>query len=121
MRTIALTFCVLSSSALYSQLSIIPQPVEMTIEDSINKFTINSNTKIVLTHGNNLEASVAFFQDYVKKFYNLNLAIVKNTNIKNYNNSIVVGLNPLPDSVRLKDEYSLTVYKNRIGISSRTK
>ena len=100
---------------------IIPQPVEMTVSDTSNKFTITSKTKIVLGHGNNLESTTGFFKDYIKKFYNLDIPVLKNTDVQPTSNFISIGLNPLPGSDSNQDKYSLAISKTSISIGSNSK
>ena len=110
-----------SLSVLAQDIKIIPQPVEMSVSGSSEQFTITTKTKIVLTHGSGLESTAIFFKDYMKRFYNLNLPIVKNSEIQSYSNTISIGISPLPASDSIKGKYSLNVAKNGISISSASK
>src|SRR5688572_2002246 len=65
MRTIALTFCVLFSSALYSQLNIIPQPAEM----NLGKGTHSFKTPLQIVYDEPAKKSAEFLADYLKRFY----------------------------------------------------
>src|SRR5688572_10653295 len=65
MRTIALTFCVLFSSALYSQLNIIPQPAEM----NLGKGTHSFKTPLQIVYDEPAKRSAEFLADYLKRFY----------------------------------------------------
>ena len=65
MRTIVLTFCVLVSSALYSQLNIIPQPAEM----NFGKGTHSFKTPLQIVYDEPAKRSAEFLADYLKRFY----------------------------------------------------
>src|SRR6188474_1631876 len=68
MKTIVLTFCVLFSSALYSQLNIIPQPAEM----NLGKGTHSFKTPLQIVYDEPAKRSAEFLADYLKRFYNVN-------------------------------------------------
>jgi hexosaminidase len=68
MRTIVLAFCVLFSSALYSQLNIIPQPAEMNLGKGTHKF----KTPLQIVFDEPAKKSAEFLADYLKRFYNVN-------------------------------------------------
>ena len=68
MRTIVLTFCVLFSSVLYSQLNIIPQPAEM----NLGKGTHSFKTPLQIVYDEPAKRSAEFLADYLKRFYNVN-------------------------------------------------
>ena len=67
MRTIALTFCILFSTALYSQLNIIPQPAEM----NLGKGTHSFKTPLQIVYDEPAKKSAEFLADYLKRFYNV--------------------------------------------------
>ena len=65
MRTIVLTFCVLFSPALYSQLNIIPQPAEI----NFGKGTHSFKTPLQIVFDEPAKKSAEFLADYLKRFY----------------------------------------------------
>jgi hexosaminidase len=65
MRTVVLTFCILFSSALYSQLNIIPQPAEM----NLGKGTHSFKTPLQIVYDEPAKRSAEFLADYLKRFY----------------------------------------------------
>src|SRR5215203_6126962 len=67
MRTIALTFCVLFSSVVYSQLDIIPLPAEM----NLGKGTHSFKTPLQIVYDEPAKRSAEFLADYLKRFYNV--------------------------------------------------
>jgi len=122
MKLAAFVLGIVSSLAGMAQdIKIIPQPVEMNISDTANKFTITSKTKIVLKDDNALETTAVFFRDYVKKFYNLNIPVVKKTEVPPGTNFISIALNAGTPAGNMPDKYSLEVSNNNISITANSK
>src|SRR5436189_4153671 len=57
-------------------INIIPQPAEMKQPKIMASFTISPATQIVL-EGSGLENSASFLNDYLQRFYNFKLKVVK--------------------------------------------
>jgi hexosaminidase len=80
MRKLALMFLagmVLQGASFAQQISIVPEPAEMTLPKTAAKYVINSITKINLV-GSGLEESASFLNDYIQKVYGFKLAVVPN-------------------------------------------
>jgi hexosaminidase len=101
------------------EVNIIPQPVEMKISDSKDKFILSKNTTIVLAHGVNVERFSELLNEYLLSFYGFKLRVQKLSIKSPKTNIIHISFNPLPDSNRKKSEYHLGVTKSRINLSSR--
>ena len=112
-----LLFFTLSASA--QEVSIIPQPVEMKISDSKDKFIITKNTRIILGHGVNVDRFSELLNVYLQLHYGFKLSVQKLSMKSPKSNIIDIGYNPLPDSSDKKVSYHLTVKKEIIHISSR--
>ncbi|TMI62579.1 MAG: beta-N-acetylhexosaminidase [Bacteroidetes bacterium] len=110
-----------SINSLTQGIKIIPQPVELFVSAAPEKFTINSKTKIVFGHGYGLEKEADFFNEYLKKFYNLKLEVYGRQDSSIINNSIMISRSPLPSSDTIEGKYSLIVTKNHISISARNR
>ena len=63
-------------------INIIPQPAEMKQPRIMASFTISPATQIVL-EGSGLENSASFLNDYLQRFYNFKLKVVKKATSKN--------------------------------------
>ncbi len=63
-------------------INIIPQPAELKQPKIMANFTISAATQIVL-EGSGLENSANFLNDYLQRFYNLKLKVVKKATSKN--------------------------------------
>lgn len=68
---IALLCC---SSALYSQVNIIPRPAEVKMPKIAGQFVITKNTPIVLD-GSGLENAASFLNDYLQQVYGFSLKV----------------------------------------------
>ncbi|WP_315814619.1 glycoside hydrolase family 20 zincin-like fold domain-containing protein [Paraflavitalea speifideaquila] len=100
----------LSSSALYSQVNIIPQPVEVKMPKLAGQFTITRNTAIVLD-GSGLENSANFLNEYLQQVYGFSLKITT----KNAPGAIHLNYekmeNPIPGA------YVMQVKKDQVYIA----
>lgn len=67
-------FCVANINA--QPISIVPEPAEMIMPRIAAKFIVNRSTKIYL-EGSGLEKSASFLNEYLKKIYGFQCAIVK--------------------------------------------
>ena len=70
-----LTGLIMTTAIVAQQINIIPQPAEMTISDSKEKFILDKKTKIVFPHGYGLEKYADYFNDYLYKYYKFKLQI----------------------------------------------
>lgn len=61
-----------------AQVSIIPQPAELTVPPTGGTFQINRQTKIILSSGT-LQNSAAFLNEYLKEFYGFQLSTAAKT------------------------------------------
>ncbi|MEI9947304.1 MAG: beta-N-acetylhexosaminidase [Chitinophagaceae bacterium] len=112
MRFPALFLSLFFSLALFSQqLNIVPQPVSVKQPKIAAKFSINSNTVIVL-EGSNLEKTAGYLNDYLQQFYSLQLKIVSTTSS---NNAIRLNYERLDAPV--EGAYIMTVDSKGIYIS----
>src|SRR4051812_42362270 len=75
---LSLVFANLSSLTVYSQVDIVPRPVEVRLSHSGHKFTITKATRLVINDPS-LQKSVAFFKDYMQRFYHLPLSSLVGT------------------------------------------
>ncbi|MCW3118184.1 MAG: Beta-N-acetylhexosaminidase, partial [Chitinophagaceae bacterium] len=73
MKRFALVITALSAAISYSQVNIIPRPVELKQPNVAGNFTITPSTKIIL-EGSNLENSANFLNEYLQHFYNFKLS-----------------------------------------------
>jgi hexosaminidase len=95
---------------------IVPQPVEMFVSENADKFTINSKSFIVMNPAADTNAAV-FFISYVKRFYNINLKLVRGSATQVPPNAIIVSLHQTLVAEE-KDKYNLLVTKNSASLSS---
>jgi hexosaminidase len=74
MKKLCLVLCVCLPAYLVAQVSIIPQPAEVTMPKIAGKFAITQNTPIVLD-GSGLENSANFLNDYLQQVYGFKLKV----------------------------------------------
>ncbi len=74
MRKLLSLAMLLSAPALYSQVNIIPQPVEVKMPKIAGQFTITKNTPIVLD-GSGLENAANFLNEYLQQVYGFTLKV----------------------------------------------
>lgn len=74
MRKLLSLAMLLSAPALYSQVNIIPQPVEVKMPKMAGQFTITKNTPIVLD-GSGLENAANFLNEYLQQVYGFTLKV----------------------------------------------
>jgi hexosaminidase len=85
------------------QINIIPQPKSIKQPKIAASFSINAATEIVL-EGSNMTNSVNFLNDYIQRFYNFKLKVVKNSISIN-----VIRLNSERSENEMAGAYNLTV------------
>ena len=110
MRTITLTTSLALTTMIYSQVSIIPQPVSITM--GTGAFTLPINAEIISANNNDFKRSVDFLTSYLETYYKTWVGAKQK--LPPAANPITIGLdkaqNPMPGS------YSLEVSKNGIDI-----
>lgn len=80
--TIGMLFMLLFLHGNGQSINIIPQPVSIKQPRIAANFTINGDTRIVL-EGGNLEKTASYLNDYLERFYQMKLKVVKNSDSKN--------------------------------------
>jgi hexosaminidase len=110
MKIIAFLTFVISFSANAQNISIIPQPVELKMQNT-QPFIINSDTKILLRDTIARKAAV-FLKDYLNKYYKLDLPIV---NSASGNSMITLGPGQTADKV--PGSYAFTSSKAGVNIN----
>jgi hexosaminidase len=111
MRKIILLFLTIISIKLSAQdVNIIPQPVSVKIEKGAAKFIIDKNTEIIAS--DDLSNSALYLQNYIQKYYNLDLQISPNsTNEKN-----IIKLEIISRMIKDLNEYELTSNNEQIKV-----
>ena len=103
-KTLSLSLSFVLTVMCFAQsINIIPQPAELKQPKIMANFTITPATQIVL-EGSGLENSVNFFNDYLKRFYNFKLKVVKKATSKN-----AITLNYEKLDYALPGAYTLTI------------
>ena len=103
MRRISLLFCMALTSAIYSQVNIIPQPAEMIL----GKGTHSVKNPLQIVYDESANKSAEFLADYLKRFYNVKckLSVSSGKGRDGYYITLKTG------SVANKGEYELKVDK----------
>ena len=103
MRRISLLFCMALTSAIYSQVNIIPQPAEIIL----GKGTHSVKSPLQIVYDESANKSAEFLADYLKRFYNVKckLSISSGKGRDGYYITLKTG------SVANKGEYELKVDK----------
>ena len=91
------------------QINIIPKPAAASIQNG--SFTISPSTKIVI-EGSGLEKTAAFFNAYLKKFYDFELSIAKSNTVKK--NVIVLNYERLDHAI--PGAYVMNIYNDKVYI-----
>ncbi|HYH14501.1 MAG TPA: beta-N-acetylhexosaminidase [Flavisolibacter sp.] len=113
MRKLIVFLVALIPSMLFAQeVGIIPQPVKIEFAKAADRFAIGQNTQIVAVHEEAMPAA-RFLQDYIKKYYGKELAIIAKSNKAN---SIVLSKRSLEDTI--KGAYTLHSQKGSIQITA---
>jgi hexosaminidase len=92
------------------EVNIIPAPASLTIAKSQKPFLINSSTKIVIAH-DSLKNSANFLNDYLKKYYKIELGITTMASTKNF-----IRLSLDKRAGEFNDAYTLNSSENSISI-----
>lgn len=98
----------LLNTAQSQEVSIIPEPSKLVV--SKGAFQINSHTQIILA-GGGLEKSAHFLNDFLQKFYGLQLKVVPNGN---YKNNIVLNYSKIEHPI--SGAYRMHVDQNAVII-----
>jgi hexosaminidase len=106
-------------SASAQQIKIIPQPAEIIISNSKEKFILTKNTKIVLAHGVNVGKFSDLFNEYLQNYYGFKLVVQRLSDQTPKSNIIRMSFNPLPSDNDKPDSYKLKVTRNEISMTSR--
>lgn len=99
----------LASIAGAQEVNIIPKPTKMEVKSG--RFTINKETRIVVTD-ENLESSARFLNDYLQKFYGFQLTTAKQPVDKN---SIVLNYTRIVHT--MPGAYKLVVNNKGVQVS----
>ena len=78
-------------SANSQSIHIIPQPVEMKVPISKDKFLLSKSTTIVLGHGTNVERFSELFNEYLQSYYGFKLTVQRLSSKSPKSNIIVIG------------------------------
>ena len=103
MRRISLLFCMALTSAIYSQVNIIPQPAEMIL----GKGTHLMKNPLQIVYDESANKSAEFLADYLKRFYNVKCKL----SVSSGKGRDVYYITLKTDSVANKGEYELKVDK----------
>src|SRR5687767_9622994 len=112
MRLLICTLFIITQLNISAQdISIIPQPKNVTPTAGYNEFHLNPSTRIVL-EGTNLQNSVDFLNDYLNRYYSISLKTVTTSTSKN-----VIRLNYEKMEKKNPGAYRLEVNKDGIYIA----
>jgi len=113
MKKIITSFLIVANLSAIAQtnINIIPKPVDVTQKSGY--FNLDKSTIIVASLSGKHNADMLNF--YLKKFYGFTLAVKSISPANNGKTSITLAVKKLANGK--KDEYTLSVYKNRIEIN----
>src|SRR6188508_1167065 len=114
MRTIVLTFCILFSSVLYSQLNIIPQPAEM----NLGKGTHSFKTPFQIVYDEPAKKSAEFLADYLERFYNVKSKLTSSSGSSRdaYYIMLMAGVTDKKGEYELKIDKYLSISGDEEGV-----
>ena len=101
--TVCIAFLLSSLFIAAQQVSIIPQPKRLTQPDQAGAFSITAAT-VIVPEGNNTDKSILFLNDYLQRFYQFKLKVVKASPSPN-----AIRINILPASGEPTGSYKMDV------------
>jgi len=108
--SVSLLLTLLSCFVFAQQVSIIPKPVSLNVNEGT--FVITPNTQIVMAK-KELSKSADFFNSYLEKFYGFTLPVSTSSKA----NANIILLTSFNKADSLKGSYNLAVTNNKVNIS----